>query len=255
MEITSVHREVGTDVINICDCETKIIKALSWLKRIKYIFQGRRKFALTDVMDFIKRSWWKTYRLAKRERMPSRDQKYVHPQLTCNWKWQVTNFAVNKRPFVFGLSVRRIGFGPRPFHVGFVVDKVDTGTVIFRVFRPSLVIILPLMFLTFTRRATVRSLSTSQQQMFFRKSEGIRSKSIFTGKICHYVFLTLPRLDTWSVQSLGYGPDLRGNMATFSAEVRDLLPLRIVQTGAGVYAASYSMSKASEEWRWSLTPV
>jgi hypothetical protein len=107
---------------NICDSETKIIKTLSWLKRFKYIFQGLRKFALTDVMDFVKRSLWKTYRLAKRERMPSRDKKYVR---------QATNFAVKRRLFVFRLSVRRIGFGPKPFHAGYVVNKFDTGTVFF----------------------------------------------------------------------------------------------------------------------------
>jgi hypothetical protein len=74
MEITSARREVGTDVINICDCETKNNEALSWLKRIKSILQGWRKVSLTDMMDFMKRSWWKTYRLAERERMSSRYQ-------------------------------------------------------------------------------------------------------------------------------------------------------------------------------------
>jgi len=60
MEITRVHRVKGTDIINICDCETKNIKALSWFRRIKCNFQGQRNVSLTDIIDFMKRSWWET---------------------------------------------------------------------------------------------------------------------------------------------------------------------------------------------------
>lgn len=177
MEITSLRCEVGTD-INIRACESKNIKALWRFKLIKHILQWRRKVSPNDTMDFMKRSWWKTYRLAKWQRNFLSDKWHIRPLLTCNVKWQGTNLAVRKRSSIVRLSVPRTGF-----HVGFVVDKVDTGTFFFFV---NLGFPLSLSFLK--TRAKVRSLRSSPKQMSFRKSEWIKSKNTFIGKIFNYIF-------------------------------------------------------------------
>jgi hypothetical protein len=99
---------------------------------------------------------------------------------------------------------------------------------------------------SYAKRKVAKTENLSEKCVSFSggESESNRSKIILTGKICPYVFLTLSRLDTQSIQLLGYGPDLRGNVSRFSAEVRDLSLLRFVQTLAGVYEAPYSTVKA-----------